>query len=730
MTTVLDPPRAVAGFGDGPRARSTTSGVRSFVRRLAAAAIRDERERLILWMPVSVAVGVGTYFALHAEPPLWTGPVATGVFGSGALLATAFVRRGRAATLLAIVALTLASIGFTVAQVRTAIVATPVLGARIGPVTVTGTAIATEVFEKGGRITLDQPDVEGLEPAQTPRRIRLSLRGDQPAIVPGDRVRARAMLIPVPPPSRPGAFDFQRQAFFDGIGATGFSLGAATVDERTAGSASGSLGLRIARLRRAIAERISATVGGDAGAVMTALIVGDRGRISGPTITAIRNAGLAHLLAISGLHIGLVAGSVFLALRLLGALSPEIALRWPVKKFAAVAAMIVAGVYMLLAGASIPTERAFLMIAVVFTAVILDRRGISMRLVAFAALAILLFRPEALLGASFQLSFAAVIALVAVYETRAATRLIIHGEGRSALAVFRYPAGIAATTIIATLATAPLAAYHFNQVAWYGVVANVIAVPLTALWIMPWAVVSVLLMPLNLEVLGLTPMAWGVRGLIAVAEGVAEWPGAVSGVPSIPRAALLVWVAGGLWLALWRSSWRWLGGIGFAVAAVIAVSADGPDVLADADGRLLAVRLNDERLALSSKTPRFTAAAWLRAAGQEETTAAWPKLGANADGTLSCDPSGCLYRRHGVVVAFVRTAEAMDDDCRTANVVISLIPIRTPCPVPGPVIDRFDLRRDGTHAVWLNSGAIRVLSVRDARGQRPWIPQTHPRRPT
>jgi competence protein ComEC len=730
MTAVIDPTRTVAGLIDENRTEATAPGVRSFVRRLVAAALRDERERLILWIPVIVAVGVGIYFALRAEPPLWTGPLATGVFGSGALLAVAFVQRGRAALVLTIVALTLASIGFTVAQVRTALVATPVLGARIGPVTVTGTAIATEVFDKGGRITLDQPDVEGLEPAQTPRRIRIRLRGDQPTIVPGDRVRARAMLIPVPPPSRPGAFDFQRQAFFEGIGATGFALGAVAIDERTAGAVSTSLGMQIARLRRVIAERISATVGGNAGAVIAALIVGDRGRISQPAITAIRNAGLAHLLAISGLHIGLVAGSVFLALRLLASLSPEIALRWPVKKLAAVAAMVTAGVYMQLAGASIPTQRAFLMIAVVFTAVILDRRGISLRLVAFAALIILLFRPEALLGASFQLSFAAVIALVAVYETPAATRLVIHGEGRSALAVFRYPAGIAATTIIATLATAPLAAYHFNQVAWYGIVANVIGVPLTALWIMPWAVLSLLLMPLNLEVLGLTPMAWGVRGLIAIAEGVSDWPGAVSGVPAIPRVALLVWVAGGLWLALWRSGWRWLGMLGFAVAAVIAVNADGPDVLVDADGRLLAVSLPDERLALSSKTPRFTAATWLRAAGQEEPGPQWPKLGASADGALSCDPSGCLYRRHGIVVAFVRTTEAVDDDCRAADVVISTVPIRSPCPAPGPVIDRFDLRRDGAHAVWLNNGTIKVLSVRGARGQRPWTPELKRRRPT
>ena len=214
--------------------------------------------------------------------------------------------------------------------------------------------------------------------------------------------------------------------------------------------------------------------------------MGERGAIPADVLAAMRDSGLAHLLAISGLHVGLVAGILFFAARGGCALVPAVALRFPIKKWAAVVALIGAFGYLLLAGAPVPTQRAFVMVGLVLVAVLVDRRGISMRLVVWAAMFILLVRPESLLGASFQLSFAAVLALVAGYEALGPRLRVWYGESGAARRVLLYVGGVALTTVIAGLATAPFALFHFNRVVVYSLAANLVAVPLTALWVMPW----------------------------------------------------------------------------------------------------------------------------------------------------------------------------------------------------------------------------------------------------
>ncbi len=670
----------------------------------------------LIWFPVFLGCGVAAYFALPWEPPL-----ALGAGGLAVATVLAWVVRRRPDLLVPAMGVVALALGFAVSQARTMIVAAPVVQERLGPTTVVGRITLLETFPNGQRVTLERPRVIGLGPASTPEKVRLRLRGAQPEMAPGDWARFRAVLTPPPAPSAPGAFDFQRQAYFDGLGGVGFAFGPARVIDKDPGQ--GLDATDLTRLRHEIAARVRDQMDGPPGAVAAALMTGERRAIPDRVMDTIRASGLAHLLAISGLHIGLVAGIVLFAVRAGLALVPAVALRYPIKKWAAGAAVLGAFTYAVLAGATVPSLRAFLMIAIVLLGVIADRRGISMRMVAWAATAILIFQPEALLGASFQLSFAAVVALVATYESRAVRNVFrrsdSHGPGRRALL---YLGGVALSTLIAGAATAPFAAYHFNQVADYSLAANLVAVPITGLWIMPWAVVSFALMPFGAEALGLAPMGWGVEMVLAVAERVASWPGSVSLAPAMPMWGLVLMTLGGLWLCLWRGPWRASGLAGAAAGLMAFAAHDPPDVLIDGQGKLMAARTAAGELAMSSlRTASFARETWLRRDGLPDAPPKFPKQGVSGDGRLSCDALGCLYKVGGYTVALAKRAEALEEDCRLADVVVSQEPVRRACPSARVVVDRFDVWRNGAHALWLGPEGVRVESVNRARGDRPWV---------
>ena len=499
------------------------------LRHGIVASLLADSDRWVLWFPVFLGIGVGGYFGLSFEPPLWIGAVAAGI-----ALAVARFGRGRAWLLTTALALAAVGLGFATAQMRTAWVFAPVLESRLGPVAVSGRAVTVTTSETGRRVTLDRPSIAGLAAERTPERVRIGIGAREPAIQPGDRLRVRAVLAPPPGPAMPGAFDFQRQSYFERLGAVGFATGRPVLLPALVEDAEGIGDWRLAieRLRRSIGERTLAVVPGGNGAVVAALLTGDRSPIPKAVLDDFRDSGLAHLLAISGLNIGLVAGILMVSVRSLLALVPRLALHYPIKKWAAVVAVTGAFFYTLLAGATVPTVRSFLMLALILVGVLLDRRGISMRVVAWAATVILLFSPESLFGASFQMSFAAVVALIATYEVTAGRFRAAIGEAAGpARRAAVYMAGVVLTTLVGSAASAPFAIFHFNSVANYGLLANLVAVPLTALWIMPCGVLAMLLMPFGWEAVGLIPMGWGNGIVLAVAQEVAAWPGAVTLLP-------------------------------------------------------------------------------------------------------------------------------------------------------------------------------------------------------
>lgn len=706
-----------------PGQQYEASGRRKSFSDVAALAINGllglfwaERARWPLWLPVGLGTGTALYFTLSREPALWLGG---SIFC--AVLALIMLLRRRPGAMLILLAAGSIVLGFTAAQVRTRLVEAPVIAKRLPPLMVTGRVMRIEARETGTRLWLDALTIPGLTADKTPARIRLRVMSPETLSV-GDMIGVRAVLMPPPGPAAPGAFNFARQAWFQQLGAVGFAMGKPHVVR----AAEGGFMLAVSRWRAAATERIRHALPGVKGAVAAALMTGERGAIPESDLEAMRDAGLAHLLAISGLHIGLIAGLIFFAVRLGFAALPSVALRYPIKKWAAIAALIGAFAYLLISGATVPTQRAFLMILLVFGAVLVDRTVISMRMVAWAAAVVLLIAPESVTGASFQMSFAAVVGLIAAYEA-VGPRLAEWGREARWRLPAAYLAGVVLSTIVATLATAPIAVFHFNQLAMYGLAANLVAVPLTALWIMPWSIVAWLAMPLGLESLPLTAMGWGIDAVIATAHTVAEWPGAVTLVPSVPAAALALFALGGLWLCLWRGNWRYAGLAVAAMGGILGSQSHPPNILVDGSARLLSVR-NDAGLSLSSQSvARFEGEMWLRRAGEAEALP-WPDRKPTPGLALRCDRLGCIFRDDTQTVALIRDSRALAEDCATATIVVSLVPTRWRCRQPTVVIDRFDIWRNGSHAIWLSANGIRVLSARQAAGERPWVRKPEARR--
>ena len=538
-----------------------------FWRACLIAELEDRRG--FIWLPVAFGTGILIYFALPREPLL--AALGLAVFATAGWAARAWAGGGsyRLAVVLCLIAAGAASAKMGVDRLAGPELDRPVT------VSLSGRVIAIDRrAERPPRLILDAIDWPGREVDATPRRIRISLRGQTVLPEIGGRIALRGRLGPVPGPAMPGAYDPRRAAYFDGIAASGFAFGKWTPLE-AAGEAGFSLSIAIARLRRAIAERIRQADDGQAGAVAAALIVGDRSRLSRQTVDHLRTAGLAHILAISGLHMALVAGTAFALLRALLACSPALALRRPIKKWAALAALAVGLVYLALSGGNVSTIRAYVMAAVMFSAILIDRPAISLRNLAIAAFIVLALEPESVAEPGFQMSFAAVVGLIAGWEAwrdrerlnlaEPSTRFIVRGARLTGRAF----GGIALTTLIASLATAPFAAFHFQKLAAYSLAGNLAAMPLASLVVMPAGLFALVAMPFGLETLVLPVMFAGIDALLAISAAIAGLDGALVMTPKMSAASLILIGAGFVWLTLWRPRLRLFGLVPIAAGLIL-----------------------------------------------------------------------------------------------------------------------------------------------------------------
>ncbi len=666
----------------------------------AEAALLTQRGYLFPWAPVCLAVGIGGYFGLRFEPGA--------VFYGGMIalaLACVFVGwRLNAAWAPLAAGTALVAVGFLLAGARAHVVAGPVLQWRYyGPVE--GRVVALDRSASDAlRITLDQVRIGDVPVDRRPQRIRLSLHGDPAHLEPGQRVMTTAHLSPPQGPVEPAGFDFRRHAWFQKLGAVGYTRVPVLA---VAPAEMGVEGVQVAAWRMTISDHVRAVLPGEVGGFAAAVTTGDRSGMAQAALDQLRASNLAHLLAISGLHMGLLTGFVFVTCRIGFTALPALALRLPVRKLAAVCALFAATIYLFLSGGNVATERAFVMVCVMFGAVLLDRRAISLRAVAVAALIVLILRPETLLSPGFQMSFAATTALVAVFGALRDYGSLPGPRWLGPLWALLISSGVAG------LATAPIGAAHFNTMSHYGLLANLLSVPVMGIIVVPAAVVAALLAPFGFDGLPLQIMGLGLQWILTVARWISGLDGAQGYVVSPPDFTLPVLAAALLWLILWQGRARWLGVIPACFAMAMWGQGHRPEALIAESGGLVGVMTEWGRALSKEKGSGFVASVWLENDGDsaDQTMAArrWPDASPGIQRYLLGDKELVHLTGKRAATAFA--------ECKQGQIVISPVALNLSgdCGVYDPG------RLQTTGSLAFSKG--RLLTSAEMSGNRLWSPK-------
>ncbi|MBX9785819.1 MAG: ComEC family competence protein [Alphaproteobacteria bacterium] len=668
------------------------------IKKFISSSFYGDLHRWPLWVPVFFGCGISIYFSLYEEPSLGWGYGGVTIF----LLSLIFVRLQFFKILF--LAMGFITFGFSVALFRTHLLGTEMLHYSLPPLIFEGEVVQVELKPtKSGnlyqRILLTNLKAETAE--KLPQKVRLSLKGKRERIWPGQIIRLRAKLMPIADPGLPQGFDFRRQAYFNGLGATGFALSPPEVLKETSGWQS-----RLAKKREEITGYFLKTMPPPLGAIAAALITGDKAAIPEKVREDFVNSGLAHILAISGLHLTIIAGVVFAVFRRGIALIPPLCLAFNSKKLAAVATIFMTFLYLTLSGFGIPAQRAFIMITVVMGAILLDRTALSMRTVALAAFIILLFMPESFLGPSFQLSFAAVVALIAGYETWRNPLSSWMVQGWIIRKKIAYCGGLIFTSLLATLATLPFTIYLFHRFSVHAILANLVAVPLTSLVIMPSALLTCLLTPLGLGDFPLWVFEKSLSLLIHIAETVSSWPGSHIWVAHPPLFAFILTIFGGLWLCLWQKPWRSLGIIPLTFGCILGFQGDLPQVLIDGQGKLVGLYKGNNLYVSSNRKGKFMAETWQKYLAAKEIK------------HMACDEGLCQASLQGIPL--IVSSEKERQPCVKDALLIRLEPSERACPEARLVIDWYDIWKAGGYGLWLTEKSLRIEKVRESQGVRPW----------
>jgi competence protein ComEC len=672
-------------------------------------ALQTARGMLFPWIAVLIGCGIGAWFSVQVEPGVGSYSLAALVLLAGLIVAT----KSELARPFGLAVAALAA-GWIAAGIRAHSLDAPMLSFRYyGPVE--GRIVEIDRSQSDAlRLTLDQVVLQEVSPERTPLRVRVSLQGEQTWLqpTPGQVVVLTAMLAAPEGPVEPGAFDFRRMAYFDQLGAVGYTRTPVLLLDDPANGA-----LPIDRLRSWLTQGMLAQMEGQAGAFAAGAMTGDRSAITEDTVQALRDSSLAHLLAISGMNMAFLTGFVFALLRYGLALIPFVALRVNTKKVAAMVSFGVALFYLLLSGANVATERAFIMIAVFLGAVLLDRRALTLRSVAVAAMLLLMTKPESLLEPGFQMSFAATIALITGF---AALDSSIYRERipRWLMPVFT----LVLSSLIGGLSTAPYAAAHFNRFTDYGLLANLLTVPVMGAVIMPAGAVAALLAPFGLAGLPLWVMEQGARWILFIAHEIAGWEGSVTAIPAPGPWVLPLFTLGALWLILWRGRVQLVGALPVLAALALWVTAERPALLVSGDGRLLGLEGPEGRALSAPKGGGFAAENWLQNDGDltEQAQAAERPGFDGPKGERWFDLAGLR-----AVALSGKGAEAkLVEVCAGADLVV-LAAEAASTPRDCAVIDQAVLSATGPLAIWRAGDALTIEPTRGAR--RLWSPPS--RRP-
>lgn len=670
-----------------------------------------EKDQLPLGIPVGIGAGIAIWQSFGDAAVTWITSLCLVMFlfgigfGGGSRLSAVF--KGIAVTLV---------IGFAVISLKSASVASPVLakiwvGEFYGRISKVEVLSAREVV----RLQLETAGHQGL-----PASIRVNLKPDQyqESFQPGAVIRLRARLMPPAGPALPGGYDFARRAWFQGIGASGSALG--DVEVYKLSRYVPLFGDTRAKLTGHIIENMPAGTGG----IGAALIAGDQGHIPEIDAQAMRDSGLAHLLSISGLHVTAVVGFIFLLVSRSLALLPWLALRVRVPLVAASAAALGALAYTLLAGAEVPTIRSCIAALLVLAALALGRDALTLRLVAFGALVVLLFWPEAMAGPSFQLSFAAVATIVILHDLPWMKRLTERREEGWGIRLLRAIASLILTGIAIELILAPIALYHFHKTGLYGALANVVAIPLTTFVIMPLEAIALLF-----DIVGVgAPFWWlagqGVSLILGIAHKVSSLPGAVSMLPSMPDWAFAAIIVGALIGGLSRTRIRLVGALPFSIGIIAMIAAPRPDLLVTGDGKHLALvsRLGEIAI-LRSGAGDYVRDMLLENAGtnsEPESIEDWPGAQCSTDSCVfDIQTDGKKWRVLATRTRYKIPSMEMAAACTRVDIVVSDRWLPWSCKPRWIKADRKMLEQSGGLAFYLSSE--RVLSVHQDGNHKPWV---------
>lgn len=719
--------RAIERHGRGGLAAAWLAPRAHRLAGALSAAFAEEAalRRPFLWRAVAAGAGVALYFAAEREPPL-----ALCFAALAATAALAFLARRHARAHALFLALALVAAGFASGAWRAARVAAPIVP-RAGVGELTGFVEELDPRRAGARFILRVASAEGLPGDVVPARVRLTTRGE-PVFAAGDFVALKARLTPPAHASLPGGYDFARDAYFARLGGVGNALGRIEVmTPPEPAPASLRFFAAVDRMRNALALRVYRSIEGDAGAIAAAMVTGKRDFLSEDAKNLIRRAGIFHIVTISGMQMTLVAGIFFVGLRRLLAMSQTLALNYPIKKWAAALAIVGAILYDIGTGSRVGTERALAMTLIMLVAVLFDRPSLSMRNLALAAFFVIAFEPEALLGASFQLSFAAVAALIAVYEWRGdyfararaeAADPRLRGrlaELREALAerLLHGPGAAIAATLCATSATASFMANDFHELSPYVLIGNPLTLAVIEFFAVPCALIGAALYPFGLDGFVWRYLQMGIELVVYLAGLIASAPGA-----SLPVKAFAPWAIVFLALAvlsavLWRTWTLRATAIPLALIGLMGATS-GPrfDLAVAPTGEAAALRLPSGELAVLGRKPSvFAAEQWLRADADARAPG-------EAKGGVACDNSGCVGRAvDGRIVALVSERGAFLEDCARAAVIVTSLHAPDGCAAP-IVIDRRKLAETGAVSLRLKGETVDWTRARGIEEDRPWSP--------
>ena len=611
--------------------------------------------------------------------------------------------------------------GFATATWRTALVAHGVLARPMYSVSLSGFVETRDIRERTDRFVLRVTQMDAPRSSIQLERVRLSVRkGTAPDV--GSFVELKARLQPPLAPLRPGSYDFARDMFFQGIGASGFVTGAIkTVEPPVAGGLSLRYAAVMQGLRDAIDARIRTTLDGDKRAIATALLTGRRDAITTPVNDAMFISGLGHVLSISGYHMAVVAGVVFFAVRALLALFPALTAGYPIKKWAAAAALAAALFYLLLSGAEVATQRSFFMTAVVLIAVMVDRRAVTFRTLAVAAMIVLVLAPEALVHPSFQMSFAATLGLVALVQI-GMPRLFASPDhsmtAKVALWGGREIMTLALASLVAGLATTPYAAFHFHRVTPYGVLANLAAMPVVSALVMPAGMLGLLAMPFGLDGVFWWLMGVGIDWMIVVTEWVAALPGAIGRMAAFGIGPLIAASVGIVLLGLLRTPLRWSGAIVLVLSTIWALAVPQPDILISGDGHNVGVRGQDGRLASDEGRQGCVPAQGM--AGRRCRSRGCPRMPRWRRASPATRPAAWRRWPAARFVTLALRPEALGDDCERAALIVTARQAPSGCAAPVITLER--LRRQGAMTLRRARDGFAIDAVKPRGFDRPWSP--------